>query len=60
MEETNDAGLRLYRRTGYEVIGTETAQWEQEASDGGTYLYQCECLQMERSLQAPTSDNRTY
>lgn len=50
VEVTNDAALRLYRRAGYEMIGTETAQWDQEGPDGTTYLYQCECLQMEHTL----------
>ena len=50
VEETNAAAIRLYRRAGYEVFGTESAQWDQEAPDGTTYLYQCECLQMQHTL----------
>lgn len=50
VEETNAAAIRLYRRAGYEVIGTESAQWDQEAPDGTTYLYQCECLRMRHTF----------
>ena len=50
VEETNEAAIRLYHRAGYEVIGTEMAQWDQEAPDGTTYLYRCRCLQLQRRL----------
>jgi ribosomal protein S18 acetylase RimI-like enzyme len=53
VEETNVAAIRLYRRAGYEVFGTESAEWEQEAPDGSTHPYRCECLQMQRALEAP-------
>lgn len=56
VEETNGGAIRLYHRAGYEVFGTETAEWEQEAPDGTTYLYRCECLQMQRTLTDSTSD----
>jgi ribosomal protein S18 acetylase RimI-like enzyme len=50
VEESNEGAIRLYRRLGYEVIGTETAEWNQEAPDGSIYLYQCQCLTMQREL----------
>ncbi|WP_460810954.1 GNAT family N-acetyltransferase [Microlunatus endophyticus] len=50
VEESNDGALRLYRRLGYDVFGTEAAEWEQESPDGRTYLYRCQCLLMQRCL----------
>lgn len=51
VEQTNEAAIRLYRRSGYEVTGTESAQWDQEAPDGTTYLYTCQCFVMEHTLE---------
>lgn len=50
VEETNEGAIRLYRRLGYEVTGTETAEWDQEAPDGTIYPYRCQCLTMQRDL----------
>jgi ribosomal protein S18 acetylase RimI-like enzyme len=50
VEESNEGAVRLYRRFGYEVFGTEAAEWDQEAADGTIYLYQCQCLLMQRTL----------
>lgn len=50
VEESNEGAIRLYRRLGYEVFGTEAAEWDQEAPDGTTYLYQCQCLLMHRTF----------
>lgn len=52
VEESNEGATRLYRRLGYEVIGTETAEWDQEAPDGSIYRYRCQCLTMQRELSA--------
>lgn len=51
VEDSNEGAVRLYRRLGYEVFGTESAEWDQEAPDGTTYRYQCQCLLMHRDLR---------
>jgi ribosomal protein S18 acetylase RimI-like enzyme len=50
VEEANESAIRLYRRLGYEVCGTEAAEWDQEAPDGTIYRYRCLCLQLQRTL----------
>jgi ribosomal protein S18 acetylase RimI-like enzyme len=60
VEEDNSDAIRLYRRLGYQEFGVETAEWEQEAPDGTTYIYRCQCLLMQRVLSAagPRDDPR--
>lgn len=53
VEESNESAIRLYRRLGYEMFGTESAEWDQETPDGTIYRYRCQCLQLQRALPAP-------
>jgi len=53
VEESNSGAIRLYQRQGYELVGAEDAEWDQEAPDGTIYRYHCRCLLMERTQ--PTS-----
>jgi ribosomal protein S18 acetylase RimI-like enzyme len=60
VEEDNVDAIRLYRRMGYQEFGVETAEWEQEAPDGTTYMYRCKCLLMQRGLSAARPRDDSY
>lgn len=50
-KRTLDRARSSYEHLGYKIIGTKTESWNEEADNGETTLYTCECLHMRKMLQ---------
>lgn len=51
VEQENDRARRLYEWLGYDIIGTKTESWNEEAENGEISIFTCECFHMKKTLQ---------
>ena len=51
VEQENDRARRLYEWLGYNIIGTTSESWKEEAENGEISMYTCQCFQMKKTLR---------